>query len=144
MRKKNVIFIDTSAWLAVIDEKNTNHKAAGKYFEKLLETNPRLITNNLIVDDTLLYLKTNYGSELARKFLAIIDESTMSVNLLVDWVSRRIRRIALDSYLKSSNANLTIKHFYIFESLKRKKIDLIFSFDQNLKDFGYPVMPQKA
>jgi len=144
MKKNSVVFIDTSAWVAVINQKDDNYKSARKYFEKLLELNSRLVTNSLIIDDTLLYLKSNFGNTFAKQFLSVIDESSMSVNLRVDWISRRIRRNALDGFLKSSNNDLQIKHFYIYESIKRKKVDIVFSYDKRLKHFDFPVMPQKV
>ena len=144
MKKNSIVFVDTSAWIAVLDEKNANYTSARKYFEKLLELNTRLVTNSIVIDDTLLFLKQNYGNDFAQKFLDIIDESSMSINLKVDWISRRVRRNTLNSFLKSSNSNLEVKHFYIHESLKRKKVDIVFSYDRSLKYFDFPVMPQKA
>ncbi len=144
MKKNSVVFVDSSGWIAILDEKNTNYLSARKYFEKLLELNTRLVTNSIVVDETLLFLKQNYGNDFAKKFLDIIDESAMSINLRVDWISRRVRRNSLNSFLKSSNKTLHVKHFYIYESLKRKKVDIVFSYDQSLKYFDFPVMPQKV
>lgn len=144
MKKNSVVFVDTSAWIAILDEKNSNYSSARKYFEKLLELNTRLVTNSLVIDDTLLFLKQDYGSEFAKKFLDIIDESAMSINLRVDWISRRLRRNTLNNFLKSSNRTLSVKHFYVHETIKRKKVDIVFSYDQSLKYFDFPVMPQKA
>lgn len=144
MKKNSVVFVDTSAWIAILDEKNSNYASARKYFEKLLELNTRLVTNSLVIDDTLLFLKQDYGSEFAKKFLDIIDESAMSINLRVDWISRRLRRNTLNNFLKSSNRTLSVKHFYVHETIKRKKVDIVFSYDQSLKYFDFPVMPQKA
>jgi len=144
MKKNSVVFVDSSGWIAILDEKNTNYLSARKYFEKLLELNTRLVTNSIVVDETLLFLKQNYENDFAKKFLDIIDESAMSINLRVDWISRRVRRNSLNSFLKSSNKTLQVRHFYIYESLKRKKVDIVFSYDQSLKYFDFPVMPQKV
>lgn len=144
MKKNSVVFVDTSAWIAILDEKSANYTSARKYFEKLLELNSRLVTNSLVIDDTLLFLKQSYGNDFAKKFLDIIDESAMSINLRVDWISRRVRRNTLNNFLKSSNRTLEIRHFYVHESIKRKKIDIVFSYDRSLKYFDFPVMPQKV
>lgn len=144
MKKNSVVFVDTSAWIAILDEKNSNYASARTYFEKLLELNTRLVTNSLVIDDTILFLKHNYSNDFAKRFLDIIDESAMSINLRVDWISRRVRRNTLNSFLKSSNKTLEVKHFYIHESLKRKKVDIVFSYDRSLKFFDFPVMPQKV
>ena len=142
MKKNSTVFIDTSAWLAILDENNPHNAEAREYFTSLLTQSTRPVTNNIVVDEVLQEVKSRFESTTAKQFLAILDESVLSVNLRVDWISRRIRRIALDNYFKNKNDQLKIRHFYIFESLKRKRADFVFSFDTNLKYFDYPVMPQ--
>lgn len=142
MKRNSTVFIDVSAWLAIVDAKNVHSEIAREYFTHLLSQSARPVTNNVVVDEVLQELKTKNDSQAAKRFLSVLDESALSVNLRVDWISRRIRRIALDNFFKSKNENLKIRHFYINESLKRKKADLIFSFDENLKYFDFPVMPQ--
>lgn len=143
MKKNSIVFIDSSAWIAILDETNTNNRIARDYYKKLLEQNARLITNTFVIDESLSFLKSGFGNNFAQNFLEIVDESVLTVNLKVDWISRRVRRNAINSFLKTSN-NLQIRHYYIFESLKRKKVDIVFSFDEHLKTFDFPVMPQNV
>ena len=142
MKKNSIVFIDRTAWIAILDENNPNYGLSRTYFENLLGQNVRLVTNNYCIDETVSMLKSTFEKDLAKKFLLIIDESVLSINLRIDWISRRVRRNALDNFLKSPNPDLTLKHFYIYESLKRKRVDFIFSYDTNLKSFDFPVMPQ--
>ncbi len=137
-------FIDSSAWAALADKTDVNHEAASEYFRKLLETNSKLVTNNIAVDHALLIIKEKLSSRTAQKFLAVLDESVLTVNLRFDWISRRLRRNALNLYLKSSNPDITLEHCYIYETIKRKKVDILFTFDQGLSFFGLPLMPQKT
>ena len=37
MKRSSVVFIDSTAWLAILDENNINHKLAREYYEKLLD-----------------------------------------------------------------------------------------------------------
>ncbi|NOX90597.1 MAG: hypothetical protein GXO77_16450 [Calditrichaeota bacterium] len=135
-------FIDSSAWIAIIDGQDPNHQKAKQFFEYLLERDAKLVTNNYIIDETLDELKRRFDVDLSLKFMKIIDEAMLTINLRMDWISRRIRRSALNNFLRSNNKDLKLKHFYIKESIKRKKVDIIFSFDQNLNEFNLPVMPQ--
>jgi hypothetical protein len=142
MKKNSIVFIDKTAWIAILDKNNPNYELSRTYFQTLLSQNTRLVTNNYCIDETVVFLRSTFGNDLAKKFLLIIDESVLSINLRIDWISRRIRRNALDNYLKSSNPDLLLRHFYIYESLKRKRVDFIFSYSTNLKSFNFPVMPQ--
>jgi predicted nucleic acid-binding protein len=112
------------------------------YFEKLLEDDTKLVTNNVAIDETVSYLRNEFGVEKARKFINIIDESTLTINLRMDWISRRVRKNAINNYLKSKVNELQLRHFLINETLKRKSVDVVFSFDQGFKYFNLPLMPQ--
>ncbi len=142
MKKNSIVFIDKTAWIAIVDKNNPKYELSRTYFENLLNQNVRIVTNNYCIDETVSFLRSTFGNDLAKKFLLIVDESVLSINLRIDWISRRVRRNALDNFLKSSNPDLTLEHFFIYESLKRKRADFIFSYDTNLKNFDFPVMPQ--
>jgi len=144
MKRNSVVFVDTTAWLAILDENNQHYKSAREFYERLLDQNSKLVSSNVVIDETLSALKKHFGSDFTQKFLEIIDESMLSINLKVDWISRRIRRNALNNFLKSSTGQLQLRHYYINESLKRKKVDIVFSYDPDLKYFDFPVMPQNA
>lgn len=136
-------FIDGSAWIAITDQTNDNHEQSKEYFKSLLENDAKIVTSNLAIDDALQWLKKNKSAKVAKEFLNTIDESIITVNLRMDWISRRVRRAALNNFLKSKDTNLDLKHFLINESIKRKRVDILFTFDQNFRVFGVPLMPQK-
>lgn len=135
-------FIDSSAWVAIIDARDPNHGKAREFFEYLLERDAKLVTNNYVIDQTLEELKQRFNIDLAMKFMKIIEESIITINLRMDWISRRIRRAAINNFLRSTNSELTLFHFYVKETVKRKKVDILFSFDHRLSEFEIPVMPQ--
>ncbi len=135
-------FIDSSAWVAIVDPGAPNHQKATSYFTHLLESDAKLVTNNIVVDEALDQLKQRFDADFVTRFMKIIDESMLTINLRMDWISRRIRRAALNNFLRSNNKDLTLRYFYIKETLKRKKVDIIFSFDRTLEEFNIPVLPQ--
>lgn len=134
-------FIDTSAWIAIIDKNDPRHRQAREYFEQLLEKNTKLITNNIVIDRAAESLKSRLGAGQARQFTNIIDDSILTINLRLDWISRRIRKLGLNQFLKSNDSDLGLHHFYIQETLKRKHADVVFTFDTALKKFSLPLMP---
>ena len=136
-------FIDGSAWIAITDQTNENHVQSKEYFKSLLEKDAKIVTNNLAIDDALQWLKKNKSAAAARQFLNTVDESILTVNLRMDWISRRVRRAALNNFLKSKDIDLNLQHYFIHESIKRKRVDVLFTFDQKFRAFGVPLMPQK-
>ncbi len=135
-------FIDTSAWLAIVDPNEANHQKARDFFEYLLERDAKLVTNNYVIDRVLEELKERFDIDFAADFMKIIEESIITINLRMDWISKRVRRAAISNFLRSGNKDLKLYHFYLKETIKRKKVDMIFSYDPNVFEFGIPVMPQ--
>ena len=135
-------FLDASAWLALMDKEDTRHRRAARYFKELLETKSRLVTNNVEIDKSLIAIKNKAGVQAALDFYSIIDESILTLNLKMDWISRRLRRDALNLYLKSTHQERNLGHYFVFESVKRKKVDTLFTFDLQLRFLGLPIMPQ--
>lgn len=135
-------FIDGSAWIAITDQSGENHEQSKKYFKTLLENNTKLITSNIAIDEAISWLKKNMSAKAARHFLNTLDESILTINLRMDWISRRVRRAGLNNFLKSKGTELDLKHFLIHESIKRKRVDVLFTFDQKYRVFGIPLMPQ--
>lgn len=135
-------FIDASAWIAIVDPNEANHQKARDFFEYLLERDAKLVTNNYVIDQVLDVLKEHFDIDLVAEFMKIIEESILTINLRMDWISKRVRRAAINNFLRSSNKDLKLYHFYLKETIKRKKVDMIFSYDPNVFEFGIPVMPQ--
>ena len=135
-------FIDASAWVAIIDPNEANHQKARDFFEYLLERDAKLVTNNYVIDQVLDVLKERFDINLVTEFMRIIEESILTINLRMDWISKRVRRAAVNNFLRSSNKDLKLSHFYLKETIKRKKVDMIFSYDRNVFEFGIPVVPQ--
>jgi predicted nucleic acid-binding protein len=138
--KINICFIDASAWIAISDVSDPHHAEAQDYFKKLLESNVRLVTNNPVIDEALEAIKSRLGSKEAQRFLTIIDESILTINLRMDWISRRLRKNALNQLLRSKNPELQVRHMMINETIKRKKVDNIFTFDPIISQLGTPVV----
>ena len=54
-----MIFIDTSAWIALEDKKDINHGKAIKFKQELVSLKKRLFTTNYILDETFTLMYSN-------------------------------------------------------------------------------------
>ena len=136
------IFIDSTAWYALVQADHTQHDAAKEYFQQILDSRAKLYSNIFEITTAISKIKLNCGLSLATEFSKLIDQSVLSTNLNVSWLTRRIHRAALKQFFSIKDSAIEIRHCLIFEEVKKKKINLIFSFDNALKSFGIPLMPQ--
>ena len=65
-----MIFIDTSAFLALVHHADSNHKNAVEQWEKLLETDEALITNNYVLVESIAIAHTRIETSEAREAVA--------------------------------------------------------------------------
>lgn len=136
------VFVDSSGWYALVNNQHLNHDLAREYFQKLLTSNARLYTSIQEVNAAISEIKQNYGLNAALEFSRIIDEANLSSNLHVSWFSRRLRRASLKQFFSIRDQEIDLRHCTIFEDVRKKKINVIFSFDDSLRKFGIPLMPQ--
>jgi predicted nucleic acid-binding protein len=136
------VFVDSSGWYALVNNQHLNHDLAREYFQKLLTSNAKLYTSIQEVNSAISEIKQNYGLNAALEFSRIIDEANLSSNLHVSWFSRRLRRASLKQFFSIRDQEIDLRHCTIFEDVRKKKINVIFSFDDSLRKFGIPLMPQ--
>ena len=101
-----------------------------------------MYTNIAEITSAISKIKKNCGLSLATDFSKLIDQSILSTDLNISWLTRRYHRAALKQFFSIKDTNIEIRHCSIFEEVKKKKINIIFSFDDALKSFGIPLMPQ--
>jgi predicted nucleic acid-binding protein len=136
------VFIDSTAWYALVQKKHEYHEEAKEYFQQIIDSRTRPYTNITEITSAISMIKQNCGLSVATDFSKLIDQSVLSTNLNVSWLTRRHHRAALKQFFSIKEAGIEIRHCLIFEEVKKKKINIIFSFDDTLKSFGIPLMPQ--
>ena len=136
------VFVDATGWYSIVQPKHDYHDVAKEYFQQLLDSRAKLYTNILEITSTISNTKDNCGLSVATDFYKIIDQSVLSSNLNVSWLTRRHHRSALKLFFTIKDVEIRVSHCSIFEEVRKKKINFIFSFDDTLKSFGIPLMPQ--
>ena len=136
------VFIDSSGWNAIVNSEAENHGKAREYFQNLLDSGTKIYTNILEVNDAINQLKKDCGPVLAQDFSKIIEEAVLKTNINMIWFTRRLKRNSLKQFFSMRETQIELNHCIIFEEIRRKKINVMFSFDDSLKIFGIPLMPQ--
>jgi len=136
------VFIDYSGWYALINADHPYHSQAQEYFQQLLDSRTRLYTNLVQLDTAITMIKKDCGLDLAVEFTRLIEDAVLSTNLRLSWPTRRLRRNSLKQFFSIKDSIVNLQHCYILEEVKKKRINIIFSFDDALKTMAIPLMPQ--
>ena len=119
------VFIDSSAWYALLHVDHTGHDAAKDYFASLLESRARLYSTITEINQAIFLIKKESGLAAAQEFTKVIDEAALTANLHISWLTRRLRRNSLKHFFSFKESEIELRHCIIFEEIGKKKINII-------------------
>lgn len=132
------IFVDTSAFLAVLDESDQNHSKAAPYWEKVIKRDDVLLCHNYILVETSALILRRFGMEAVHVF-----EKDIAPILRIMWVSKEIHSAAVSAHLMADRRSLSLVDCVSFEVMRRTGIRKAFAFDRHFQDYGYEIYPNE-
>lgn len=137
-----MIFIDTSAWIAIEDKRDVNHDAALEFKENIVSTRNRLITTNYVLDETYTLLLLDLGYSRAIRFKQGLDELVRRNLVIVDHINSDIERTAWEVF-----AEFNKDKFWSFTDctskvvMERYSLTESFTFDKHFEQMGFVKRP---
>jgi predicted nucleic acid-binding protein len=130
------IFIDTSAFYALLDRDDENHRKAKNAWVDLLKNENTLITSNYVLVETFALLQHRLGVEAVRGFQ---NDILPLVN--IEFVISELHRSGVSALLSASRRNLSLVDCVSFEMMRTLEIKTAFAFDPHFKEQGFNMLP---
>ncbi|MGD9347536.1 MAG: PIN domain-containing protein [Candidatus Aminicenantes bacterium] len=130
------IFIDTSAFLAVLDENDSNHSAAKTFWKKIISEGDVLLCHNYILVETSALVLRRLGMEAIRVF-----EQDIIPILRIIWVTKEIHSAAVSAHLVADRRPLSLVDCVSFEVMRRIGVNKVFASDRHFQDYGFDLNP---
>jgi predicted nucleic acid-binding protein len=130
------IFIDTSAFYALLDRDDENHRKAKNAWADLLKNENTLITSNYVLMETFALLQHRLGIEAVRGFQ---NDILPLVN--IEFVISELHRSGISALLSASRRNLSLVDCVSFEMMRTLEIKTAFAFDPHFKEQGFNMLP---
>ena len=129
------IFIDTTAFYALMDRSDRYHLQASALWPDLLDDNVTLVTSNYVVWETLRLLQHRIGFEAAnlwyRDVLGMLD---------VWWVNSDIHQRAYELWLNLRCRQLSLVDCVSFVTMHQHSIEKAFCFKPHFADHGFKLL----
>jgi predicted nucleic acid-binding protein len=126
------IFIDTSAFLAVLDKRDRNHSIADQIWQRIITAGDILLCHNYVLVEVSALLQHRLGFEALRTF----EEDIVPV-LNVLWIDERTHGSAVSALLAASRCSLSLVDCASFEVMRAAGIRTAFVFDSDFKAQGF-------
>lgn len=130
-----IVFIDTSAFLAVLDADDANHDVAKTTWEKIIAAGDVLVTHNYILVETSALVSRRLGIDAVRVF-----ERDIVPIVEIEWVTREIHDAASGAHIVAARRHLSLVDCASFEVMRRAEIRTAFAFDRHFQDSGYELI----
>ena len=126
-----VIFVDTSALLALVNVHDVFHNQAIGQWKVLLSDKDTLFTNNYVILESISLLQRRFGMDsmdsLNKEVLSLMD---------VAWVDENQHHAAWATFVQTNRRQLSLVDCSCFESMRRLGIEKIFTFDEHFQEQG--------
>jgi predicted nucleic acid-binding protein len=129
------VFVDTSAFLAVLDAEDRWHESAKQTWEELLSGDESLVCSNYVLVEAFAVVQRRLGMEAARTF----HEDICPV-LSVEWVDESSHRAGLATFLAAGRRQLSLVDCTSFELMRRCGISKVFCFDPHFREAGFELV----
>jgi uncharacterized protein len=130
------VFIDTSAFFALLDRDDENHQRAAAAWRKIIENGSRLITSNYILVETVALLQSRLGMEAVRVF-----QSEMIPTIHIEYVDADLHRLGIASLLSAGKRKLSLVDCVSFEIMRRLGLHQVLVFYSHFKGQGFNTLP---
>ncbi len=131
-----VVYVDTSAMLAIFHAEDTNHAKAIETWLDLAQGEIDLVCNNYVIVEAFSLLQRRYGLEKARA----LQERIVPL-LDIDWLDEEFHADAVNSVLTANRRQLSLVDCSSFATMRRLRIESVFTFDEHFKEQGFTVVP---
>ena len=136
-----MIFVDTSAFLALVNEKDTNHTEAVHFLEKIKSGRvkiKKIITSDYIIDETLTRIRYSVGHQEAVEWGKDILASNVVERLEV---GIEMFELAWELFQTYDDKKLSFTDCTSFAIMKKNGIEKAFSFDEDFERIGFIQIP---
>ena len=131
------VFIDTSAFYALMDRSDAFHQSAGRIWPRLLDKGYDLRTSNYVIVETLALLQNRLGFEAAhlwsRDVLGIVGTI---------WIDEALHKLAFEIWMSLGRRKLSLVDCASFVAMRNDKVAEVFAFDKHFTENGFDVLSE--
>ncbi len=126
------VFVDTSAFLAVLNADDSNHTAAKAIWESLLISRASLFTTSYVLVETYALIQHRLGMEAVRTFHEDIEPL-----LKIEWIDAPSHSLGMSVVLAVNRKRLSFVDTVSFVVMRKLGIKKAFAFDQHFVEQGF-------
>jgi len=139
--KREQVFIDTGAWIALLIANDQYHDKAVDFYSNLSSA-IRRTTSSHVVSETYTWLRYKAGYRYASRYLEVISQSQLQSRLTILYDNAEILELA-DAILRDfPDQKLSYTDAISMSMMRLENIRKVFGFDRHFYLMGFEMVPQ--
>lgn len=130
------VFVDTSAFYALLDREDANHNRAKAAWSELLRSGETLTTSNYVLVETSALVQRRLGLAALRAF----SEDIVPV-LTKHWIGEKTHASAIATVLTATRKKLSLVDCASFLVMREAGLHRTFTFDRHFAEQGFFCIP---
>ncbi len=126
------VYVDTSAFFAVLDGDDSCHLAAETVWIRLIQEDTTLVCSNYVLAEASALIQRRLGPKALRVF-----QEDIAPILRVQWVDESTHQAAVEMLLKSKSRSLSLVGCVSFVVMRRIGLGTAFVFDRHFQTQGF-------
>jgi len=133
------VFVDTAAWVALIDASDRQHAPAEGFWTAAVADGERFLTTDYVLDETYTLLRRRpRGLAMA----AVVHETAEGSRLVeLASIDVELRRQAWDLFTTYRDKVLSFTDCTSFAVMRQRDLHTAFTFDADFQRVGFTVLP---
>ena len=124
-------FIDTSAFMAILDADDPNHESAKRVWIDLVSRKEPMLTSSYVVVETASILHSRHGVSAVRWL-----QSDMLPVVHIEWVDKPLHEAGMSAVLAGTRHGPSLVDCISFEIIARRDIVSVLAYDRHFDDRG--------
>ena len=131
-----MMFVDTSAFYALLDGDDAEHSRALKVWEGKPPGEGGLATTNYVVLESMALLQSRLGMPAVRGF-----RDAILPLVRIEWIDEVVHAQAVSAFIAADRRGLSLVDLSSFETIRRLGIRSVFTFDRHFRQHGFETVP---
>jgi len=131
-----VIFVDTSAFYALIDDRDPSHPRAREQLERFARADEALLSHEYVLVESTALIQRRLGVAVLRRF---VDDFLPLV--AIAWVDEALHVEAREALLASGRRHVSLVDWVSFLIMRRHGVTRAFAFDPDFGAQGFDALP---
>lgn len=130
------IFVDTSAFIAILNENDSAHIRASNLWRELVLANVTLVVTNYVLLETIALVQRRYGMETLQIF-----QQNIVPHLEIVWFDAELHALAMQQVFEHHRRDLSLVDCASFVVMRTRNLPRVFTFDAHFDAPGFARLP---